>query len=85
MARSNEGTTMATMMEMLVRAGWSPRVVEDHIVLDDVAPDSDGEDTGPGSAWYDETDEILADVRSVLPDGWTAEWSDDDILIEEEE
>ena len=81
MARSNKETVMAR----LDAAGWSPRVVEDHIVLYDAAPDSDGEEVGPGSAWYEETDEILADVQASLPAGWTAVWSDDDIIIDEEE
>jgi hypothetical protein len=31
----------------------------------------------------DETsDDVMSEVRAVLPAGWTAEWSDDDIIID---
>lgn len=54
--------------------------------ISDYAPDSseppyDGE-TEPGSAWDEECDRLLAEVREALPPGWTAEWLDDDIVIE---
>jgi len=38
----------------------------------------------PGSAWWDECDSRLEDIRSLLPSGWTAEFSDDDVIIERE-
>lgn len=49
------------------------------------APPSDGADTGPGSAWYDECDVRLEAVRAALPAGWTADWSDDDVVIMRDE
>lgn len=63
-------------------ADYSPRVRDDgSIVLPDVAPDSDGADTSPGSAWWDECDQLLAEIEAYLPRGWSAEWVDDDIII----
>jgi hypothetical protein len=44
-------------------------------------PASDWQDIGPGSEWYEECDILLAEVRAALPSGWSAEWSDDDVMI----
>lgn len=53
------------------------------------APDSSepkyGGDTQPGSAWDEECDRLLAQIRDELPTGWSADWSDDDIVIERSE
>lgn len=46
-------------------------------------PEYDG-DTTPGSAWDEECDARLAEIRESLPSGWSAEWSDDDVIIERE-
>ena len=54
--------------------------------LADLAPDSTeyAGVTDPGSPWDEACDEILADIRALLPACWVAEWSDDDIVIEYE-
>ena len=50
---------------------------------DDAYSDDNGDpDTSPGSPWDKECDRLLAEVQRALPAGWTAEWSDDDLLIE---
>jgi hypothetical protein len=54
---------------------------EDRAHISNYAPDSEGGGTGPGSRWYERCDELIADVREELPPGWSAEWSDDDIII----
>lgn len=52
----------------------------------DYAPDSTDEEYGgntePGSAWDEECDRLLAEIREELPEGWQANWSDDDLHIE---
>lgn len=66
------------------------RVADVHVVdgrgrITNYTPDPaeyDGS-TEPGSAWDEACDRLLAEVRAVLPSGWQAEWSDDDILIED--
>ena len=59
-------------------------VERDRVRITGYAPDSGdyGGDTGPGSEWDDERERRMADLRELLPDGWQAEWSDDDVLIE---
>lgn len=62
-------------------ADFRPR--GDGIVWVDAAPaseDYDG-DTSPGSSWDEECDDLLASVRAELPDGWVAEWNDNDICV----
>jgi hypothetical protein len=49
------------------------------------APDSSDEEYGghtePGSAWDIECDRRISEVREALPDGWQANWCDDDLHI----
>lgn len=40
-----------------------------------------GGSTDPGSEWDEECDSRMEDVRDALPAGWSAEWSDDDVII----
>lgn len=55
----------------------------------DYAPDSSdaeyGGNTEPGSAWNAECDSRLAEIRAALPSGWSAEWVDDDLVIDRDE
>lgn len=53
--------------------------------ITDYAPDSsepeyDG-NTEPGSAWDEACAKLLSAVRSALPAGWEADWSDNDVVI----
>ncbi len=67
--------TLSSVVDVIVEndGGW--------LRAANVAPDSKGETTEPGSAWDKACNALLAEVRGALPDGWTAEWSDDDILV----
>jgi len=57
----------------------------DGVRISGYAPDSSdpeyGGNTEPGSAWDTECDRLLDDVREELPAGWSACWSDDDVVI----
>lgn len=58
----------------------------DRCCIPDYAPDSReyDDDTSPGSAWDEDCDRLLSEVRAALPAGWAADWSDDDIIIDRE-
>lgn len=52
--------------------------------ISNLAPDSDGASTEPGSAWDEECNELLEAVNAIVePHGCRAEWSDDDVSITE--
>lgn len=57
---------------------YAPDSTEPQYLDDDGTPD-----TAPGSTWHEECDRLLAEIRAALPEGWSADWSDDDIVIED--
>ena len=79
------GVTPGDVAGAVEAAGWSVSEIGPHrIVVRGAAPDSDGADTAPGSEWYEETGRILAAVEAaVQPLGWVAQWSDDDLIVED--
>jgi hypothetical protein len=44
-----------------------------------------GDDTAPGSPWDEACDALLAEIREALPAGWSADWSDSDLRIDDTE
>lgn len=74
--------TREDILEGLLEGGWFARLSPlEHIIIPDVAPQCVDGDTSPGSPWWEETEEVLESVRELLCKGWTAEWSDDDIIV----
>lgn len=55
----------------------------DRAHITDYAPDSSEYDgnTEPGSAWDEECYRLLAEICAALPAGWSADWSDDAIVL----
>jgi hypothetical protein len=50
-----------------------------------VPPRSDYECVAPGSEWEDDGDALLERAQAMLPPGWVALWSDDDLVIQRAE
>lgn len=72
----------AAIVQALKSAGYDARKGGDDIRIVDLAPDSEGASTAPGSAWDEECDALAAEVAAIVaPYGGAVAWDDDDLVI----
>lgn len=84
MSTTDTDTTLNAARAALTTAGYTvhDRSHGPGLYIADVAPDSEGASTEPGSPWDDECSELLDAIRSELTGlRVTVEWDDDDVAI----
>lgn len=74
----------AVMLDAVHRIADTSWRDDGHYVIADYAPDRAEYEDGdsPGSDWDRECERLLTEIRTALPDGWVADWADDDVRIE---